>query len=179
MCVMTGVMCVTCVMCVMCVTCVMCVMCVMTGVMGPKEIAVLCMLEQGMDLVASHVGARVQRRLDCAMGRVLRLQTRLASLRQAVAPSFLPAQERSGRHEGHAAPEGRDDARGPRHLSLRAQGRQDWELEAKDDSTDLLHQTCKDPVPGRVSEAAADRVPLSAASANQMRKVEGAPVRSF
>ena len=137
-----------------------------TGVMGPKEIAVLSMLEQGMHLVGEHVASRIHRRLDGAMGRVRGLQTRLASLRQAVRSSLLrtsllPAQERAGSHEDNAAQEGRDHARGPRHLALNAQGRQDLELDPK---LDLLHQTCK------------DRVPLSAASANQMRLLELLPV---
>ena len=141
----------------------------MTGVMGPKEIAVLSMLEQGMDLVGEHVATRIHRRLDGAMGRVRGLETRLASLRQAVASSLLrislfSAQERAGSHASHAASEGRDDVRGLRHLALSAQGRQDLEPERH---LDLLHETCK------------DRVPLSAASANQMRIVELVPVHKF
>jgi hypothetical protein len=162
-----------------------------TGVMGPKEIAVLSMLEQGMDLVGEHVATRIHRRLDGAMGRVRGLETRLASLRQAVASNLLrislfSAQERAGSHASHAASEGRDDARGPRHLALSAQGRQDFELEAH---LDLLYETCKDRVPLSVPlsaashrvplSAASDRVPLSAASANQMRIVELVPVHKF
>lgn len=53
-------------------------------VIGVKELAVLAMLKQGMDLVGDHMGSRINRRLDDAHVRMHALETRFSSLRSAI-----------------------------------------------------------------------------------------------
>ena len=124
--------------------------------LGPKEVALLAMLSQGIDLVGEHVASRIHRRLDSASVRVGALEARLACLGTAVRGSLLATQ---GRAEEDAA---KDHAASARHVRCSAQGKGSAEVAQEQDvpaPQDMLHETKQ------------QRVPLSAASANQMQPV--------
>lgn len=57
-------------------------------VLGPKEIAVLAMLQQGLDMLGDHMSSRINRRLDDAQNRVGGLETKFTSLRSAIRHSL-------------------------------------------------------------------------------------------
>lgn len=60
-------------------------------VLGPKEVAVLAMLQQGLDMLGDHMSSRINRRLDDAHNRVGGLATKFSSLRTAIRHSFPQA----------------------------------------------------------------------------------------
>jgi len=65
-------------------------------VLGPKEVAVLAMLQQGLDMLGDHMSSRINRRLDDAHNRVGRLDSKFTSLRAAIRHSLAaegPARE--------------------------------------------------------------------------------------
>ena len=117
-------------------------------VLGAKELAVLAMLQQGIDLVGDHMASRVNRRLDDAHVRMHALETRFSSLRSAIRFSLSAA-----RHGDGGGGDNKSCTTQNQHPCL-GQGQQ------------------KDKHQNKQQQGSYERIALSAAPTNRMQAIE-------
>ena len=123
-------------------------------VLGAKEpmvhgkLAVLAMLQQGIDLVCDHMASRVTRRLDDAHVRMHALETRFSSLRSAIRFSLSAA-----RHGDGGGGDNKSCTTQNQHTCL-GQGQQ------------------KDKHQNKQQQGSYERISLSAAPTNRMQAIE-------